>query len=353
VKLSLHFRRDGLAAVLSLTLLLFFSGTLRAATLDDYRARLSRVVAFLETFHGASNQSGHSSAQEVASANLDFVREQLPAQETIHFQDRTIAVDNSWLEDELKEYGTSVKAADRASTVSRITERLKSIQEQVRALQNAATPPGDKDADKGRLAEILRRPEYITHVEPQGNALERLIERILRWLEKLLPKWKPMQPGSSRFVAQAAQIIVIAVCIGAIALLVWRYGPRLVSGRRKKKKKREARIVLGERLEPDQTAADLLAQAEALAREGNLRAAIRKAYIALLCELGDRKLVSLAEYKTNRDYLNAVRDKGSLYTSMRKLTNMFELHWYGFVPAGDADWDEFRNGYKKIFRSDQ
>jgi hypothetical protein len=35
---------------------------------------------------------------------------------------------------------------------------------------------------------------------------------------------------------------------------------------------------------------------------------------------------------------------------MRKLTNMFELHWYGFMPAGEADWDEFRNGYKKIVR---
>jgi hypothetical protein len=83
-----------------------------------------------------------------------------------------------------------------------------------------------------------------------------------------------------------------------------------------------------------------------------LRAAIRKAYIALLCELGDRKIISLAQYKTNRDYLHAVRDKGSLYTSMRKLTNMFELHWYGFRPAGETDWDEFRNGYRKIFRSD-
>jgi hypothetical protein len=205
------------------------------------------------------------------------------------------------------------------------------------------------------LAEILRRPEYNTHVEPQGNALERLIDRLLRWLGRAMPKSKPIQPGNSRFIAQAAQVVVIGVCILAIAFLIWRYGPRLVSGRRRKgkKKKREARIVLGERLEPDQTAADLLAQAEGLAREGNLRAAIRKAYIALLCELGDRKIVSLAQYKTNRDYLNAVRDKGSLYISMRKLTLIFELHWYGFVPAVEADWDEFRNGYKKIFRSDK
>jgi hypothetical protein len=60
-----------------------------------------------------------------------------------------------------------------------------------------------------------------------------------------------------------------------------------VCGAGARKKQREARIVLGERLEPDQTAADLLAQAEA-GSSRQLRAAIRKAYIALLCELGDR-----------------------------------------------------------------
>jgi hypothetical protein len=277
------------------------------------------------------------------------VREQLPEKESVHFQGQTIAVDNSWLQNELNDFEKSRRATDRSAAVTRITERLKAIREHVQELKGAAAQPGDKDADKGRLAEILRRSEYV-HTAPQASALEQLIERILRWLGKLFPHPKPLQPGNLRWLSGLAQIIVVAVCLGVIALLIWRYGPRLMSGRRKKKKKREARIVLGERLEPDQTAADLLAQAEGLAREGNLRAAIRKAYIALLCELGDRKIISLAQYKTNRDYLNAVRDKGSLYPSMRQLTNMFELHWYGFVPAGEADWNEFRNGYQRIFR---
>jgi hypothetical protein len=348
VKLGHHAKKSGIAAALPLMVVLFLAGAVRAATLDDYDARLSRAIVFLDAFQGAANQKGHS--QTAAPANLDFVGEQLPARETIHFRGQPIAIDNSWLEDELRESAKSTKAADRAATATRINERLKAIQEQVRAWQKSATQPIDKDADKGRLAQILRRPEYVT-AAPEGNALQRLIERLVRWLGRFAPKTKPIQPGSSRWVANVAQVLVIAVCVVAIAFLIWRFGPRLVSGRRRKKKKqREARIVLGERLEPDQTAADLLAQAEVLAREGNLRAAIRKAYIAMLCELGDRKILSLAQYKTNRDYLNAVRDKGALYTSMRKLTNMFELHWYGFVPAGEADWDEFRSGYQKVFR---
>jgi hypothetical protein len=102
---------------------------------------------------------------------------------------------------------------------------------------------------------------------------------------------------------------------------------------------------LGERLEPDATATDLLSEAETLARQGDLRAAIRKAYIALLVELGDRKVISLSHYKTNRDYLNSLRNLPQLHTRMRGLTDSFERHWYGFVDATPNDWQNFRSGY--------
>ena len=138
----------------------------------------------------------------------------------------------------------------------------------------------------------------------------------MRWLARFFRGPKPVAGASSPLIGTLAQILVVGVCLAGIAFLVWKLGPRYFGKlRRRKKQKREARIVLGERLEPDQTAADLLAQAEALARNGDLRAAIRKAYIALLCELGDRKIVSLAQHKTNRDYLNSVRERTRLYTS--------------------------------------
>src|SRR5262249_139210 len=257
-------------------------------------------------------------------------------------------VDNSWLHEAFDEYDKLNQSHSRSQILVRVGERLRAISERLREIKNGQAA-SDKDAEKGRLAEILRRPEYIK-TAPQRSALESLLDRLLRWLSKLFPQPKPMQPGSSTLISTVAQILVVGISVAAIALLIWKFGPRFMQGRRKKKAKREARIVLGEKLEPDQTAADLLAQAESLARAGDLRAAIRKAYIALLCELGDRKLISLAQHKTNRDYLNAVRDKASLYSSMRKLTHSFELHWYGFVPAGETDWADFRKGYQNALR---
>src|SRR5258708_15841261 len=119
----------------------------------------------------------------------------------------------------------------------------------------------------------------------------------------------------------------------------------------RKKIKAEARVVLGERLEPDQSASDLLAEAEALARAGDLRGSIRRGYIARLVELADRKIISLAQYKTNRDYLRSVRELHRLYPNMKALTNNFEQHWYGSVAAQEDDWAAFRAGYKEAIAS--
>ena len=348
---SHHLKKRTTIVAFSIALLLV-SASARAATLADYTARVSHAITLVDEVEGAyEDESGRSKPEQVVASSLMLVRQQVPAKETVKLDSQTISVDNSWLYQALREFEKSSYSNERRETIVRIAERLRAIHEHLQELQkttNAAAT--DKDSEKGRLAEILRSPEYL-QTAPEGSALERLLDRFLRWLNRLIPHPKPIRPGGSPLISRLAQIVIVALCLGAIALVIWRFGPSLWSGRRKKKTKREARIVLGERLEADQTAADLLAQAEILAREGNLRAAIRKAYIALLCELGDRKIISLAQHKTNRDYLNSVRDKASLYASMRKLTSRFELHWYGFVPANENDWNEFRADYKSTLRT--
>ncbi|HBB97862.1 MAG TPA: hypothetical protein DC054_20970 [Blastocatellia bacterium] len=347
-----HSAKTSTLLLLSIALLLISAVALRAATLSDYASRVSRAITLIDDVQRAyEHESGRSSPEQLAGVNLILVRQQLPEKETVKLAGQTISVDNSWLSPALSEFEKSNGPTERRDVIARIAERLRAIHEHLQELEKVTNTAGtDKDGEKGKLAEILRRPEYL-QTAPESSALESLIDRFLRWLNKLIPHPKPIRPGGSAWLSSLVQIVIIAVCLGAIAILIWRFGPRLLSGRRKKKTKREARIVLGERLEADQTAADLLAQAEILAREGNLRAAIRKAYIALLCELGDRKIISLAQHKTNRDYLNSVRDKASLYASMRKLTSSFELHWYGFVPANENDWNEFRAAYKSTLRT--
>jgi hypothetical protein len=148
----------------------------------------------------------------------------------------------------------------------------------------------------------------------------------------------------------ATQIIVLALCLAVLAYVARLLWKRRRPGAGSLKLKRKARVVLGERLEADQTASDLLADAERLARAGDLRSAIRKAYVALLCELGDRGVVRLAQHKTNRDYLNAVRLAAppGLYTELLPLTFDFEVHWYGLRDASETDWESFKTRCRRV-----
>jgi len=323
--------------------------SVNAATFAEYRKRVSEGIVAVQQLqlYSVPGDSLHERSRQTTVARL---RTLLPAKETVLFESQNIEVDNSWLHDALDQYEKSLGGHGGGNEVlTRAGERLLAIGQRLDEIQKG-TKTLSKDEEKGRLAEILRRPEYQREAA-EGSSIGRLWDRFIRWLASLFPKPKPIQRGSSRFISGIAQIMVIVVALALIGFLIWKFVPRYLRNRTKKKPKRAARIVLGERLEPDQTAADLLAQAEALARSGDLRAAIRKAYIAFLCELGDRKVISLAQHKTNRDYLNSVGEKGSLYSTMRGLTNSFEVHWYGFVPPGENDWNDFRQRYQQALKT--
>ena len=308
-----------------------------AVPLSEYQQNLNNAIGTLQHLIDSDNNLKES---------IESIRTTLPKRQTVEFEGETYDVDNSWLHTELDELEAAGDPSD-TEKAEQIIWRLRALEERVAERQH----PGEHTAEnkqwaKTRLESILARPEYATN--QQGpNALIRLIQDFARWLEKWLPKPRSVNPGRIDLITRIAQIIIIGLATLVIlyvlkTVISWYLGR---SRKPRARKVREARIVLGERLEPDATATDLLSEAEALARQGDLRAAIRKAYIALLVELGDRKLISLAHHKTNRDYLNSLRSVPQLHSRMRGLTDSFERHWYGFASATPDDWQDFRAGY--------
>ncbi len=320
----------------------------QAASFEDYRARVAQSVSAIQQLEAPDYYTDDPLQRDSVKQNaLARLRELLPARESVLFNGQNIDVDNAWFHQALAEYEKLGHQPERVTAVvTRTRDQLRALLERLDEMKSASSTEG-KDASKARLAEILRRSEYDKSVA-EKSAITRLWEEFIRWLSKLFPRVGPMQPGTGQALTGVAQVVVIGFSVLLIAFLIWKLLPRYLRnrGNRKKKAKREPRIVLGERLEPDQTASDLLEQAEALARTGDLRGAIRKAYIALLCELGDRKVIMLAQHKTNRDYLMAVRNRHALYESLRKLTASFEIHWYGFVAPAPTDWEAFRLGVR-------
>ena len=333
-------------AVLLSALLLFVPVAAEAQHLSssDYQQNLDRAIEALEDLAELEEGESPYYYQNELNRTLAAVREALPAHQSVQGSDEVCNVDNTWLHDALKEIEEG-SAEKRPDLIARVLERLEAVYEEVAYERKPATDADNKVYTKGKLDSILTRPEYAPQAQGQ-NALVRLIQDLIRWLEKLLPKTSRTPSGGSWWWGTIAQIAVVLV-----ALVVLFYVGRILfrrfhlSPKTRTRKKRKPLIILGEQLKPEDTATDLLSEAEALARQGDLRAAIRKAYIALLVELGDRNLITLAQHKTNRDYLNAVRNIPLLHATMRGLTDAFELHWYGFAEATENDWNNFRSRY--------
>ena len=334
---------------------LFFVGNLvlilvavaQAIPAKEYHKHVRQAVTALDTLQQSDETESAISYAARDVETVHQVRMLVPAKQAVESSGATIQVDNSWLHQDLDKYAADNSQA-RYELLKRITERLKALDDRLAELEGPTTASSVSKADESRrLEEILKRPEYAHQVQEE-NALSRLIKRFLRWILDWFPKPKPMNPGGIGILSRIAQWIVILLALGVLAFVLKLFLPRVFRNRGTKKRgKQKARIVLGETLEPDQTAFDLLSEAEALARRGELRAAIRRAYIALLVELGDRKIISLAQYKTNSDYLRAMREIEPLYRNVKQLTDSFERHWYGLAQADESDWMAFRSAYNQ------
>ncbi|HEX5873834.1 MAG TPA: DUF4129 domain-containing protein [Pyrinomonadaceae bacterium] len=337
-----HCRR----AVVLTALLLLCAGRTAALPISEYQENLKHAIADFEALiemKSDEKQDAEEYKQELDSI-IEELRDMLPESQTIETRNGNYYVDNSWLHKALNEV-TDPSADDHVEKLSLLLQHLQALELRIAEHEAVAQGGETKEQAKAKLETILARPEYVAGAKGP-NALTRLFQDFLKWLQKFLPKrTEAGTQGASRLNSIMQYVVII------LALLVLLYVARLLfkrfkrSGKVKTPKKRQPRIVLGERLEPDQTATDLLSEAEALARNGDLRAAIRKGYIALLVELGDRKLISLAHHKTNRDYLNSLRSTPQLHSKMHGLTASFERHWYGLDEATPNDWQDFRTGY--------
>jgi len=340
-------------AIITLTFL-GLAAHVSAIPLGEYHKNLQKSINALDTLAQVDEEETSESYQHRLIDTSNSVRHVVPEKESVEYDGTSYTVDNSWLHKKLDEFEASGEA-DRMLIRQQLIDRLRSIEERINDLERAKSVNGlSRTEANQKLSEILSRPEYANKAN-QGAFIFRLLDRFIRWLAKFLPQRSPLAASHGSPFTAIAQILVVLLAAGVIVYvlikLISHFAGR--SSNAKTRNVKEPRIVLGERLEPEASATDLLAEAEALVRKGEIRAAIRKTYIALLVELGDRKIISLAQHKTNRDYLRSVSHVPALYSNMGGLTNSFERHWYGLEQSSPSDWQEFKNGYLSALKASE
>lgn len=320
-----------------------------AASLSDYKKRVENARSAADQLFENIGTPDGVTERELKS----HIRQFVPPSEKVVWPGGEIETANGWLAEKLEEFEDETDERSRSSILTEISERLHAISNSVEELENATRGSRTKDEDKQKLAEILRRQEYQKPPPKEPSLFQKWLDKVIEWLAKMWPSGSPIGSGEAaselRSLQFWLQILIYALVIGLVGFLLYKFAPFLscrFKGLTRLAKK--DRVILGERIEAGQSASSLFAEAERLALGGDLRGAIRKGYIALLCDLSDRKVVRLARHKTNRDYLREVRKNRGLFENMKLVTGNFESSWYGLRTAEPADWEAFRQKYHEV-----
>jgi hypothetical protein len=92
--------------------------------------------------------------------------------------------------------------------------------------------------------------------------------------------------------------------------------------------------------------------AEEMIQKGALREALRAMYLGTLSGLGERGLITLARYKSNRDYREELKrrahDRDELRTLFADNVDLFDRAWYGRFRLTKEDLRGFHRNHERI-----
>ncbi len=304
------------------------------STVGNYENRLNRAKQAIDEVIERESPS------TALVARMIDIKRALPADEEVEFSGSTIRVDNAWLHAALNEVirNASGDIEQRRSMLMEISDRLANLQRSIKEAQK--TPDQALRDQRAQLEKILARPEYQDEEKHQSalqSWIRKIREIIILFLERLFGGQREPGGGGAIFRILVFLTVIAALIFGAVKLAQYLHSRQ----RTREETNMEAREVLGEEIADDATAAALFAMATEMAQQGEYRKAIRRAYIALLCELEQRGKLRIHRSKTNRDYLDAMRPEQRIFPSFSVMTTAFEHVWYGQERATREEFQDF------------
>jgi hypothetical protein len=207
-------------------------------------------------------------------------------------------------------------------------------------------------------------PAFLTRIfdtlKGWWKTIRQWISKFGEWLEKLLPRRTPTIPRKSTDTdwmpkVQRLIFVLLAGITCMLALLLWRAW--------KRRQKQDLEIATEEVTPtPDITdenvdAGELpedgwLALAKELMEKGQLRLSLRALYLATLACLAQNELLTIAKFKSDRDYERELQRRAHVLPSLLAIftENMlvFERTWYGMHEVTQNVIEHFTANYQTI-----
>jgi hypothetical protein len=249
-------------------------------------------------------------------------------------------------------------------------------------LVETSISPGELDRS---IADVMTRREYAWRMPREGlpqedqqgrgpfaslidwisRNLENGLKATGRWIEGVLdrllgsmPEGQQSKEVSDRsWMASIRSLLIVLLAVLAFILVyaVWR------AWRRKKKQDiliAPEPVATTPDLTDDQLTADevpvnrWLALAREMLDKGELRMALRALYLASLAYLAERELITIAKYKSNREYERELRrrahDQPELVNVFSTHVAIFEETWYGMHAVTREVLQRFEANHRTI-----
>ncbi len=212
------------------------------------------------------------------------------------------------------------------------------------------------DAQKGLIEKFL--DGMLDAVKRWMTPVRDWLKRVLDWIRDLLFRSQRDSGGDKKsiFGDQSVLLWILSALIGLmITLLGWRIWKQRRS--RIEVANAEAVVPLPD-LADDSTVADQLPEegwqvmAGDLLARGEFRLALRAMYMATLANLARKEMITIAKFKSNRDYQRELRRRAHQYPvvldAFGENVNLFERVWYGRHEADQAMLDRFSHNQNSM-----
>jgi len=241
------------------------------------------------------------------------------------------------------------------------TELDRAIDETIQHRKYTWRMPRERIAD----AEAAEKGILAGFFESVGKMIRDAIKGTLEWIGKILRKifggrnWN-FTPGGGSGSGWAALLEVLLYVLVAAALL----GIGFLLVRFWRHRHRKPALVQTEALQPvpdlldESVSADQLPEdgwiklARELLGQGEFRLALRAYYLSSLAHLAERNLISLARFKSNREYERELDRRAHSFANLRQLfgenVNAFDRVWYGTHEADGELVTQFASNVERI-----
>ena len=217
---------------------------------------------------------------------------------------------------------------------------------------------GDEAGEQSWLSKVLS--DFADSVERLAKRIGRIVEDIL---DRIFNRESPAKHStkgalSAATVGMIAKVLMVALVAVLVVWLILIVAKR--SGKSRSGDGDAAPATAPIDLESENIVASQLPEDEwmRLAREqiekGEHRLAVRALFLASLAHLGERGLIRVARFKSNRDYTCELelkaRSQFELRSAFGENVGTFERAWYGLHQIGAEAIERFLRNYEQITR---